>query len=170
MSSKKIIEIREIEQLIPHRYPFLLVDRIVDYEPNEYAVGIKNVTYGDHFFTGHFPGEPIMPGVLMIEALAQTAAILVSKSLRLKNTEDMQLAQAKGEEIIPEKPKGVLFMSIEEVKFRKTVTPGDRLELHVKALKNRRDVWKFEGQGVVDGAKVVEATFSAMVYDKEEHS
>lgn len=165
MSSKKIIEIREIEKLIPHRYPFLLVDRIIDYEPNEYAVGIKNVTYGDHFFTGHFPGEPIMPGVLMVEAMAQTAAILVAKGYRLSL--EVKPAETEADQSETE-AKGVLFMSIEEVKFRKPVTPGDRLELHVKVLKNRRDVWKFEGQGIVDGAKVVEAVFSAMVYDKQD--
>lgn len=150
MATKKIIDIKEITQLIPHRYPFLLVDRIIDYEVGEYAVGIKNVTMGDHFFTGHFPNNPVMPGVLMIEALAQTACVLVSKGMKENKVE--------GE-------FGVFFMSIEEVKFRKPVVPGDRLELHVKALKNRRDIWKFEGQGIVDGAKVVECIFSAMVYD-----
>ena len=140
------INIQEIMELIPHRYPFLLVDKVMEYKEMESCVGIKNVTMNDNFFQGHFPNNPVMPGVLMIEAMAQTGAILVSKSLKSE----------------PGKT-GVLFTSINDVKFRKSVLPGDKLELHIKIIGNKMSIWFLEGTGIVDGKKVVEAKFSAML-------
>jgi 3-hydroxyacyl-[acyl-carrier-protein] dehydratase len=146
----KDIRIEEIIKSIPHRYPLLLVDRIIAMEPNKSVVGIKNVTFNEPHFMGHFPGKPIMPGVLIIEAMAQTSAVMVIKS-----------GDSKPED------KLVYFMSIDKVKFRKPVTPGDVLELHVETIQQRGPVWKFKGIGVVDGAKVTEAEFSAMIVDKD---
>lgn len=140
------ININEIMDLIPHRYPFLLVDKVIEYKEMDSCVGIKNVTMNDNFFQGHFPNNPVMPGVLMIEAMAQTGAILVSKSIKAE----------------PGKT-GVLFTSIDNVKFRKSVLPGDRLELHIKIVGNKMSIWFLEGTGIVDGKKVVEAKFSAML-------
>ena len=147
-----MININEIKKLIPHRYPFLLLDRVIEFNQDEkFAVGIKNVTVNDNFFQGHFPDEPIMPGVLQIEALAQTACVLVLKSLADK---------------APKNP-GILFTTIEKVKFKKTVIPGDQLELHVKILKEKLSIYLIEAYGSVDGKKVIEAEFSAMLYDKD---
>ncbi|MDA8170121.1 MAG: 3-hydroxyacyl-ACP dehydratase FabZ [Nitrospiraceae bacterium] len=142
-----MMNVREIEKILPHRYPFLLVDRIVEIEPNVKAVGLKNATINEHFFAGHFPGNPIMPGVLIIEALAQTAGVLAFKS-------GMQGG-------------AVYFMSIEKVKFRKPVTPGDQVRMEVQVLQQRGKVWKFSGQAMVDGKVATEAEFTAMVTDKE---
>jgi 3-hydroxyacyl-[acyl-carrier-protein] dehydratase len=147
----KTIEAGEILQLIPHRYPIMLVDRVVDYEENKYAEGIKNVTFNEPQFNGHFPNHPIMPGVLIVEALAQTSAILVSKS-QVDNPED----------------KLVFFMSIEKAKFRKPVIPGDTLTLRVDVVQNRGSVWKFDGKGLVNGKVVAESSFSAMIVDKKD--
>ena len=147
----KTIEASEILRLIPHRYPIMLVDRVVDYEVNKYAEGIKNVTFNEPHFTGHFPDHPIMPGVLIVEALAQTSAILVSKS-QVDNPED----------------KLVFFMSIEKAKFRKPVVPGDTLTLRVDVVQNRGSVWKFDGKGFVNGKVVAESSFSAMIADKKD--
>ena len=147
----KTIESSEILRLIPHRYPIMLVDRVVDYEENKYAEGIKNVTFNEPHFTGHFPDNPIMPGVLIVEALAQTSAILVSKS-QVDNPED----------------KLVFFMSIEKAKFRKPVIPGDTLTLRVDVVQNRGSVWKFDGKGLVNGKVVAESSFSAMIADKKD--
>lgn len=144
------ININEIMNLIPHRYPFLLIDKVIDYKEMESCVGIKNVTMNDNFFQGHFPNNPVMPGVLMIEAMAQTGAILVSKSIKAKPG-----------------TTGVLFTSINDVKFRKSVIPGDRLELHIKILGSKMSIWFLEGTGIVDGKKVVEAKFSAMLTTTE---
>ena len=144
------INIKEIMDLIPHRYPFLLVDKVVEYKEMESCVGIKNVTMNDNFFQGHFPNNPVMPGVLMIEAMAQTGAILVSKSLNAKPGET-----------------GVLFTSINDVKFRKSVLPGDRLELHIKIVGNKMSIWFLEGTGIVDGKKVDEAKFSDILTKNE---
>lgn len=144
-----IIDIERIFKLIPHRYPLLLVDKVIDFKPNEEAVGIKNVTFNEPHFMGHFPSKPIMPGVLIVEALAQTAAILVVSS----NEENLN--------------KLVYFMSIDNTKFRKPVIPGDVLELYVKAIQNRGAVWRFEGYGIVNGQKVAESQFSAMMVDKK---
>ncbi len=143
------INIQEIEKLIPHRYPFLLVDRVEDVVLSESAVGIKNVTANEWFFQGHFPGHPVMPGVLIVEAMAQTAGILVMKST----------ARAAAN-------KTVYFMSIEEARFRKPVVPGDTLHIHVKKLKERDPIWKFSSQALVNGTVVSEAVFSAMIVDK----
>lgn len=146
-----IIGIKEIMNYIPHRYPFLLVDKIINLVKGESAIGIKNVTMNEEFFQGHFPGEPVMPGVLQIEALAQTACVLVIKSLGEK---------------APRNP-GILFTTINNVKFRKPVIPGDRLELHVKIIKSKLSIYVIEAYGVVDDQKVIEAEFSAMLYDKD---
>ncbi len=144
-----VITFQEIEQLIPHRYPMLLVDKIVDYTLHEEAVGIKNVTINENFFQGHFPGHPVMPGVLIVEAMAQTAGILVMKSS----------AQAAEDKL-------VYFLAIEEAKFRKPVVPGDTLEIRVKKEKARDPIWKFSGKAYVKETLVAEAVFSAMIMDK----
>ena len=149
--SNEIIGIKEIMSLIPHRYPFLLVDKIIELNKGESAVGIKNVTMNEEFFQGHFPGEPVMPGVLQIEALAQTACVLVIKSLGDK---------------APKNP-GILFTTINNVKFRKPVVPGDQLHLQVKIVKSKLSIYVIEACGVVDGQKVIGAEFSAMLYDKD---
>ena len=149
--NNEVIKIKEIMELIPHRYPFLLVDRIVELNKGESAIGIKNVSMNEEFFQGHFPDEPVMSGVLQIEALAQTACVLVIKSLGDK---------------APKNP-GILFTTIEKVKFRKPVVPGDRLELHVKIIRSKLSIYVIEACGIVDGQKVIEAEFSAMLYDKE---
>lgn len=142
------VDINRIMEMIPHRYPLLLIDRVVDIEHDVRAVGIKNVTFNEPHFIGHFPSRPIMPGVLIVEAMAQTSAVLVVSTLG---------KEAEG--------KLVYFMSIEEAKFRKPVTPGDRLELHVEKERSRGNVWKFKAEGKVDGVKVAEAIFSAMIVD-----
>ncbi len=147
----KIIGIQGIIKSIPHRYPFLLVDKVEITEPNKKAIGTKNVTMNEPHFTGHFPDKPIMPGVLIIEAMAQTAAVMVV------NCGDF----------IPEE-KLVYFMSIDNAKFRKPVVPGDVLELHIDVIQNRRNVWKMSGIGMVNGEKVSEAEFSAMIIDKKD--
>ena len=150
-SNNEILKIKDIKAMLPHRYPFLLVDRIKGIVLNESAVGIKNVSANEEFFQGHFPDEPVMPGVLQIEALAQTACVLVLKSLGEK---------------APKHP-GILFTTIEKVKFRKPVVPGDELELHVRILKNKMSIYVIEGIGYVDGEKVIETEFSALLYDKD---
>lgn len=142
-----MVDIREILTLLPHKYPFLLVDRVIELEPKVSAVGIKNVTINEPFFQGHFPGNPIMPGVLVIEAMAQVAGILALKS------------GVSG--------KAVYFMSIDKVKFRKPVLPGDQLRFEVKVTHTRGNIWKFEGCAYVDGKLTTEAEFAAMVSDRE---
>jgi len=148
MSDEKTYDISRIMQMIPHRYPFLLIDRVEKVIASESAVGIKNVTANEPHFPGHFPGHPVMPGVLIIEAMAQTAAIVV--------------VDAMGTDV---EGKLVYFMAVDNAKFRKPVTPGDRLELHVVKKQNRGAVWKFEGQAKVDGTVAAEATFTAMIRD-----
>ena len=143
-----VIDIERIMKMIPHRYPFLLVDRVIDVKINESAIGIKNVTANDNFFQGHFPQRPVMPGVLIIEAMAQTAAVLVVSTLG---------PDSEG--------KLVYFMSVENARFRKPVGPGDRLELHVTKERSRGNVWKFRAEGRVDGTLVAEATYAAMILD-----
>ncbi len=140
------IDVNRIKELIPHRYPMLLVDRLCDIEIGEKAVGKKAVTINEPFFQGHFPERPVMPGVLIVEAMAQTAAALVMLTLG----ED-----AEG--------KLVYFMSIDNAKFRKPVEPGDMLELHVQKEQNRRNIWRFSAKAIVDGKVVAEATFKAMI-------
>ncbi|UFN51405.1 3-hydroxyacyl-ACP dehydratase FabZ [Roseomonas sp. OT10] len=134
---------------IPHRYPFLLVDRVVDVVLNERATGVKNVTINEGFFQGHFPRHPVFPGVLIIESMAQTAAVLVVKTLG---------PSAEG--------KLVYFMSVENAKFRKPVVPGDQLRIHVTKDRQRGNVWKFNAVARVDGTAVAEATYAAMILDK----
>lgn len=134
-----------IQRIIPHRYPFLLVDKVRDIVVPESCVGIKNVTINEPQFTGHFPGMPIFPGVMIIEAMAQTSGILVGLSMDLVD-----------------KNATVFFMGVDGVKFRRKVLPGDVLELHVKALRGGGRVWKFEGRAIVDGELACEATFMAM--------
>jgi 3-hydroxyacyl-[acyl-carrier-protein] dehydratase len=145
-----MIEINEIMKILPHAYPFLLVDRIVEMDPGKRIVGIKNVTYNEPFFPGHFPGRPIMPGVLIVEALAQTAGVLVFKSL-------------------PEEKYGqaVFFLGIDNVRFRKPVTPGDQLRLEVEITKHRQAIWGFKGRASVDGKLVAEAELLAMLGDEK---
>lgn len=145
-----IIDLKEIKELIPHRYPFLLVDKIKNYKKMDSCTGIKNVTINENFFQGHFPNFPVMPGVLIVEAMAQTSAVLVSKSLEIEPYS-----------------KNVLFTGIENVKFRKSVFPGDTLELNVKILGNKMNIWFMEGVGIVDEKKVVEAKFSAILADNK---
>lgn len=140
------ININRIKELIPHRYPMLLVDRLCEIYLGETAIGKKAVTSNEPFFQGHFPEKPVMPGVLIVESMAQTAAALVMLSLG---------DDAAG--------KLVYFMSIDNAKFRKPVEPGDMLELHVKKVQNRRNIWKFSAQGIVEGKVVAEATFTAMI-------
>ena len=143
------VDIRRILQMIPHRYPMLMVDRVTDLQLDRSATGIKNVSINEPFFQGHFPAEPVMPGVLIVEAMAQTAAVLVVATFG---------AESEG--------KLVYFMSIDGVRFRRPVLPGDRLELHVKKAQSRGNVWKFDGKAVVDGKVAAEATFAAMIRDK----
>ena len=126
--SKDLLEYDDIKRLIPHRYPFLMIDRLVDIVPGERAVGIKNVTINEPFFVGHFPDKPIMPGVLIVEAMAQTAGTLVAHTLGCRDKE-----------------RQVYFMSIESARFRKPVVPGDSVRLHVEKKQSRGGVWKFSG-------------------------
>jgi len=140
------IDINRIMELIPHRYPMLLVDKLCDIHLGQSAVGIKAVTMNEPFFQGHFPERPVMPGVLIVESMAQTAAALVMLSL--------------GEEA---EGKLVYFMSIDGAKFRKPVEPGDILELHVQKEQARRNIWRFSAQGKVGGKVVAEASFTAMI-------
>ena len=143
-----VLNIEDIMRILPHRYPMLLVDRIVDVVPRTSATGIKNVTANEPYFPGHFPERPVMPGVMIIESMAQTAAALIVWSI--------------GEEL---EGKLVYFMSIDSARFRKPVVPGDQLEVHVEAKQHRGPVWKFAGEGKVDGHVVAEATFNAMIMD-----
>jgi 3-hydroxyacyl-[acyl-carrier-protein] dehydratase len=142
-----MMTVNEIMKLLPHRYPFLLVDRIADFQPGVSATGVKNVTINEPFFQGHFPGQPIMPGVLIIEAMAQVAGVMAFSS------------GVEG--------KAVYFMSIDNAKFRRPVVPGDQVIMDIKVLKQRGNVWRFSGTATVDGKLVSEAEFTAMVTDKE---
>jgi 3-hydroxyacyl-[acyl-carrier-protein] dehydratase len=141
-------DIQRVMEMIPHRYPLLLVDKVRDLVKDQSAVGIKNVTFNEPHFQGHFPGHPVMPGVLIIEAMAQTAAVLAVHS---------QPDQSEG--------KLVYFMSIDNCKFRKPVVPGDVLELHLDLDRRRGAVWRFNAVGIVDGKKVAEALVAAMIMD-----
>ena len=144
-----VIEVARIMEMIPHRYPFLLVDRIVNLVPGATATGLKNVTFNEPYFAGHFPGVPVMPGVLIIESMAQTAALLVVATLG---------PDAEG--------KLVYFMSIDGARFRKPVVPGDSMLVTVERLQNRRNVWKFSCCAKVEDNLVAEATIAAMIMDK----
>lgn len=143
-------DIGRILKLLPHRYPFLMVDRLTQMKADESCVGIKSVTYNEPFFQGHFPGFPVMPGVLIIEGLAQTAGALCVHNL--------------GQDY---KPQLVYFMGIDRAKFRKPVLPGDQLEYHVRKLRSRGRAWRFYGEAKVGGHIVAEAEVSAMIVDSE---
>ncbi|MFN7194621.1 MAG: 3-hydroxyacyl-ACP dehydratase FabZ [Rhodospirillales bacterium] len=146
--SVSTIDLLRIMEMIPHRYPFLMIDRVIDVVRDVSAVGIKNVTVNEPHFQGHFPSRPIMPGVLIVEAMAQTAGVLVVHTLG---------PESEG--------KLVYFMTIDDARFRKPVTPGDTLHIHVVKQRSRGNVWKFKGEARVEGALVAEATFSAMIVD-----
>jgi 3-hydroxyacyl-[acyl-carrier-protein] dehydratase len=143
-----MMDVKEIQSILPHRYPFLLVDRILEIEPGKRAVAIKNVTINEHFFLGHFPGNPIMPGVLIVEAMAQVAGIMAF------------ISGVQGDT--------VYFMSIEKAKFRKPVVPGDQLRLDITTIQQRGNVWKFSGSATVDEKLVSEAEFTAMLTKKDQ--
>ncbi|MGE0120698.1 MAG: 3-hydroxyacyl-ACP dehydratase FabZ [Dongiaceae bacterium] len=149
-TSDVVIRVERIMDMIPHRFPFLMIDRVVDVVSDQSAVGIKNVSINEYFFQGHFPGHAVMPGVLLIEAMAQTAAVFVVHTLG---------PDAEG--------KLVYFMSIENAKFRRPVVPGDQLRVHVTKERNRGAVWKLRGEVKVDGVTVADATFAAMIRDRE---
>ena len=142
------IDYAEILRRIPHRYPFLLIDRAEDYRPSQSIVGIKNVTNNEPWVQGHFPDNPVMPGVLIVEALGQTGAVLMSKSLEIAHS-----------------GKTILFMSITEARFRHPVRPGDTLRMAVEVVRHRGDVFKFRGEAHVDGRMAAEAEFAAMVVE-----
>lgn len=142
------IDINAIMRMIPHRYPFLMIDKLVDIVEHESAVGIKNVSIAEPHFQGHFPSRPVMPGVLIIEAMAQTAAVLVVTSLG---------PETEG--------KLVYFMSVDKARFRKPVVPGDVLHVHVTKERMRGNVWRFSGEAKVNDVLCAEATFAAMIMD-----
>ena len=144
--SKQSVNIDEIKRLIPHRYPFLLIDKVIDIVKNESATGIKNVTVNEPYFPGHFPSSPVVPGVLQIESMAQTAAVLVAKSLDISDSSTL-----------------VLLTTIDNAKFRKPVTPGDVMSLSISVQKMRNKLWKFKGEVSVNSQKVSECDFSAMM-------
>jgi len=148
VKSVDLIDINRILEMIPHRYPFVMVDKIRDVVPGESAIGIKNVSINEPFFLGHFPGHPIMPGVLIVESMAQTSAVLVVHTMG---------KEAEG--------KLVYFMSVDECRFRKPVVPGDQLHIHVTKERQRGNVWKFKGVAKVDDQVVTTATFAAMILD-----
>ncbi len=150
-SDKPVLDVEGIQRLLPHRPPFLLVDRVVAFEKDTSLTAIKGVTMNEPFFTGHFPGHPVMPGVLILEALAQAAALLACLSLP------------------PEQVSNTVtyLMGIDGARFRKMVVPGDRVELQVTVTKHKGPVWKMKGQAVVDGQVTSEAEFMAMIADKD---
>ena len=149
LTETTFIDIEKIVEMIPHRYPFLMIDRVSDLVPEESAVGHKNVTINEPHFQGHFPSKPIMPGVLIIEAMAQTSAVLVVHTL--------------GGEAVD---KLVYFMSVENAKFRRPVQPGDVMKIYVNTKQHRKAVWKFDGVAKVDEQIVAESTFTAMIIDQ----
>jgi 3-hydroxyacyl-[acyl-carrier-protein] dehydratase len=140
------VDLQRIMEMIPHRHPFLMIDQVVDMVANERATGVKNVSIDEYYFRGHFPARPVMPGVLIIEAMAQTAAVLVVHTLG---------SEAEG--------KLVYFMSVDNARFRRPVFPGVRLDVHVAKQRNRGNVWKFEGRAKVGEALVAEAVFAATI-------
>ena len=143
---KTTLEVDELMKLLPHRHPLLMIDRLIDIRPGESAIGVKCVTYNEPFFPGHFPGKPVMPGVLIIEAMAQAAAAFTGYTENLDTSD-----------------KVVLFMGVDRARFRRPVVPGDQLHIKVRTVQRRAPVWKFAGEATVEGAKVAEAQFSAML-------
>ena len=148
MAMETLLDITQIQAILPHRYPFLLVDRIISYDPGKRVVGIKNVTLDEPFFVGHFPGAPVMPGVLIVEAMAQTAGVMMLASLPDRET------------------KLVFFTGIERAKFRRPVVPGDQLRLELTVLKLRPRYIKLRGEAYVDGQLVAEAEISSALVDR----
>jgi 3-hydroxyacyl-[acyl-carrier-protein] dehydratase len=149
--NKKTFDVQQILKYLPHRYPFLMVDRIIDAVDDVSCVGIKNVTFNEPHFQGHFPGQPVMPGVLLIEGMAQTAGAFC---IRYETTDESKPAPL------------VYFMTIDKAKFRKPVVPGDQVEFHVERTNRRRNMWWFRARALVDGQCVCEAEFSAMLGDR----
>ncbi|HAT87633.1 3-hydroxyacyl-ACP dehydratase FabZ [Cohaesibacter gelatinilyticus] len=145
-------DIMRVLELLPHRYPFLMIDRIIEMDGDDSCIGIKNVTFNEPHFIGHFPQQPVMPGVLIIEAMAQTAGALCVNNRS-------ELGQ----------PKVVYFMTIDRAKFRKPVVPGDVVHIHVQKVKNRANIWKFACEAKVDGTKVAEAEVSAMLIGEDQN-
>jgi 3-hydroxyacyl-[acyl-carrier-protein] dehydratase len=143
-----MMDIREIEEILPHRYPFLLVDRVLEVVPGQKLIAYKNVTVNEPFFSGHFPGHPVMPGVLIVEALAQASALLACKSGGSS------------------KDKVIYLMAVDNARFRKPVRPGDRLQLEVEIVKRKGNIWKEKGVATGDGVRVAEAEFMATMVDK----
>lgn len=152
-SNSIVFDVQKVMEMIPHRYPILLVDRVIELTKGESATSIKNVTMNEPQFMGHFPGYPVMPGVLIIEAMAQTAALVVV---------DFLGEGAKG--------KVVYFMTIDNARFRKPVVPGDTMHVRVEKIRSRGPVWKFKGVATVNGTVCAEATYSAMITDTESTS
>ncbi len=148
INHETVVNIGDIMKIIPHRYPFLLVDRVINLIPDKSVIAIKNVSINEEFFQGHFPSKPVMPGVLIIESMAQSAAVLVSKTLGI---------DAQG--------KIVYFMTIDNTRFRNPVVPGDQLKLEVYKVRQRKNVWKFVGKAFVEKVLVAEGSFSAMIVD-----
>jgi 3-hydroxyacyl-[acyl-carrier-protein] dehydratase len=148
-----IMDVMEIQKIIPHRYPFLLLDRVTDLVKNETLIGYKNVTIGDNVFQGHFPGHPIYPGVMILEGMAQAGGILAFKSM-----DDMTEEEAAN--------KVVYFMSIDKAKFRSPVKPGDRLEYRISVIKHKGSIWMLDGKAYVDDNLVSQAELKAMIVDK----
>lgn len=144
----ELVDILRVMEMIPHRYPFLMIDRVINVIPDESATGIKNVSINEAHFQGHFPRQPVMPGVLIVESMAQTAAVLVVETLE---------GAAAG--------KLVYFMTIDEARFRRPVVPGDQIHVKVTKIRNRRNVWKFDCRATVEGALVAQAVISAMIMD-----
>lgn len=140
------VNLEMIQRMIPHRYPFLFIDKVRDIHVGKSAVGIKNVTINEPHFQGHFPKKPVMPGVMIVEAMAQTAAVLISQTLDLIDKDPL-----------------VYFMTMDKFRFRQMVVPGDVLELHVKVVRGRGKIWKLWGEGIVDGSIATEGEFSAMI-------
>lgn len=147
------MDVVEIQKIIPHRYPFLLLDRVTEIKEKESLIGFKNVTIGDNIFQGHFPGHPIYPGVMILEGMAQAGGILAFKSMG-----DMTEEEAAN--------KVVYFMSIDKAKFRTPVKPGDRLEYRISVIKNKGQIWVLDGKAYVDNVLVSEAELKAMIVDK----
>ncbi len=145
-----VMDVKAIEAILPHRYPFLLVDRVLAIEPMKKLVAVKAVTVNEPFFAGHFPGHPVMPGVLILEALAQAAALLAKASMK----------DDPGDKV-------TYLMAIDGARFRRPVTPGDRLELHVEVVRVKGDVWKERGTALVDGEVAAEAEFMAILVDRQ---